>query len=363
MSTPTLTEIAVTRGSKLRTNGFRPSDRRSYNALFTMDHFLGRGRVDRFFKSWRSGLKQRMLESIRQNGAGRCLPLPRIRNLDRETYLREFVGKSHPVVFEGGALDWECCRKWNFEWIKEEYGKDEAMLTERAAQDHQLQHLETQIEYLTLADVIDGIDRGSMKYARFHPLLQRHPELRQDLDQKWLADHVTNPRTSWMHMDVLFLGGKGTETSTHNDFMENLFIQVHGQKKWRLYPFEHTPIFDPPANRSPYKFTSYDPAKPEDERYPMTRHMDYYETVLEAGDILYCPPYYWHHVSNPVKSIGVGWRWNNLRTAFRASALFSTLEAFNTNPNVVQGIMMSLKDFNTVLAVRELRKERRRRNA
>ena len=29
-----------------------------------MDHFLGRERVDGNFKNWRSGLQQRMLESI-----------------------------------------------------------------------------------------------------------------------------------------------------------------------------------------------------------------------------------------------------------------------------------------------------------
>jgi hypothetical protein len=358
MPASALTGGVITADSRLRSNGFRPADLRSYHALFVMDHFLGRQRADRLFKNWRGDLKKRLLKSIQSNGPGRCLPLPRIQNLDRETFFKEFVAKSHPVVFEGAALDWECCRKWNFEWIKQRYGGDEVMLVERTDQDRNPLALGAQVEHLTLADLIDGIDHGSLKYARFHPLLKRHPELRQDLDQKWLTGHLTNPHTSWMHMDVIFLGGKGTETSVHNDAMENLFIQVHGQKRWRLYPVQHTPIFDPPANRSLYKYTSYNPTSPDEERYPMTRHMDYYETVLQAGDVLYCPPYYWHHVSNPVSSIGVGWRWNNMRSTFRASPFFMIMEGFNTNPNLVKGIFMSLKDFNKVLALDGAQQER-----
>jgi hypothetical protein len=332
----------------LRSNGFRRADWRSYWTLFMMDHFVGRDRVDRTFKHWRSGLKQRMLESIRQNGESRIVPLPRIKNLDRRTYMKEFVNKSRPVVFEGAAKDWECCRKWSFEWIKQKYGSDDVMLVDHAQQERN--PLQAPIEHLTLGDLIDGIDHGSLKYARFHPLLQRHPELRPDINQQWLKKHLTNRHTSWLHFYILFLGGKGTDTGIHAAGNENIFVQIQGQKKWRLYPVEHSPILDPPANRSGYKYTGYRPDLPDYDRYPMARHMDWYETVLEPGDVLYNPPYYWHHVSNPTSSIGVGFRWNNMRTALLASPIFATMELFNTNPNVIRQMLLAVKDFNLILA-------------
>jgi hypothetical protein len=349
----TLTTVAVgenriTGDSQLRSNGFAPADRRSYGALFAMDHFLSRKRVDRLFPKWRQGVQARMLESIRRNGEGRPVPLPRVRDLDRKTFMKEFVAKSHPVVFEGAAKDWECCRKWTFEWIKEQYGDDDVYLVDHAGADRN--SLAGESEHLTLADLIDGIDHGSMKYARFHPLLQRHPELRADINQAWLKAHLTNPLTSWAHFYTLFLGGKGTDTAIHCAPNENIFVQIHGRKKWRLYPMDHMAIFDPPANRSVYKFTYYKTDEPDDERFPMVRHMDWYETELHAGDVLYNPPYYWHHVSNPVSSIGVGCRWSNIRTTWIASPLLATLELFNTDPNVVKGVFMAMKDFNSVLA-------------
>ena len=182
MSAPALTGGFITDGSQLRGNAFLPSDWRSYNALFVMDHFLGRQRVDRLFRNWRNDLMKSLLNSIRSNGPGRCIPLPRIRDLDRKTYLKDFVAKGRPVIFEGAAKDWECSRKWSFAWIKQQYGNDPAILVEHE-----------QVEHVLLADLIDGIDGDAMKYARFHPLLQRHPELRKDIDQKWFHEHLTNP--------------------------------------------------------------------------------------------------------------------------------------------------------------------------
>jgi hypothetical protein len=352
-SIATVAEQQVIGDSQLRSNQFTRSDMRKYWTMFVMDHFLTRPRIDRWFANSRSDLKTRMLESIRQNGEGRAVPLPRFKNLDRKTFMKEFVRKSRPVVFEGAAKDWECCRKWSFEWIKEKYGDDDVLLIDHADVDRN--PLQSAAEHLTLADLIDGIDHGSLKYARFHPLLQRHPELRLDINQKWLKGHLTNRYTSWMHFYTLFLGGKGTDTAIHNAGNENIFVQIVGQKKWRFYPVASTPIMDPPANRSLYKFTHFRPDV-EDERFRMARHMDYYETVLEAGDVLYNPPYYWHHVSNPVRSIGVGCRWNNMRTALRASPVLALLEMFNTNPNLVKGIFMALNDFNTILAEARLDK-------
>jgi hypothetical protein len=351
MSTATIASIdpGVTGNSRLRSNGFLRSDRRSYNSLFVADHFLSRERVDRLFPKWRRDLHAKLLERIRANGEGRSIPLPRIRNLDRETFMREFVAKSHPVVFPGAAKNWECCRKWTFQWFKEHYGADDVFLVDHAAVERN--PLGKDSEHLTFADLIDGIDQGSMKYARFHPLLQRHPELRNDIDQRWVKEHVSNPHTGWMRFYTLFMGGKGTDTAIHNAGNPNLFIQVCGQKLWRFYPEEHTPIFDPLANRSIYKYTTYHPDDPDYERFPMARHMDYYETVLEPGDILYNPSYYWHHVSNPDRSIAVAYRWADIGAALRGSRLLTAMEFFNTNPNLIKGMITTMRDFNEVLAL------------
>src|SRR6185503_10062792 len=153
LTTVAVGENGITGDSQLRSNGFTAEDRRSYDALFIADHFLSRKRVDRLFPRWRQGVHAMMLESIRQNGEGRAVPLPRVRaDLDRKTFMKEFVAKSHPVVFEGAAKNWECCRKWTFEWIKEKYGDDDVYLVDHAAADRN--SLGTEAEHLTLAHLI-----------------------------------------------------------------------------------------------------------------------------------------------------------------------------------------------------------------
>jgi hypothetical protein len=341
--------VSTSADFRLRSNGFDPADERSYWRLFAMDHFLGRDRVDRLFKQWRSDLRKSMLESIRQNGEARPVPVPRGQNIPPRTFFKEFRRRNQPVVFDRQALDWECCRKWTFDLFKARYGRDEVILFDRLPEDRT--PFDKPMEHIRLADLIDGIDHGSLKYARFNPLLQKHPELRQDINQKWLKDYI-QPHRSFMRLYWVFFGGKGTNTPIHNAGSGNLFVQVTGRKKWRLYPVEHSPVLDPQANRSVYKFTGYRPDEPDYSRYPMARHMDWYETILEPGDVLYIPPYYWHEAANLTSSIAVASRWVDLSLGFRAASTLFCLEGFNTNPNIVQALRISLNDFNKVLEKR-----------
>ena len=319
-----------------------------YSALFAAEHFMGQRLSNKLLAGSRDKLKGQMLTSLQQGEKGKLIPLPSYRDLPQEDFFKHFVKTNRPVVFKGLASDWECCKKWNFDFFKENYGDDEVMLLHHRAYDSSV--TEESIERTTLKAFIDKINGGATEYARFFPLLQKHPELRDDINQKWLEGHMSNKNRAWLRFYKLFIGAKGTETSIHNAGNENFFVQIEGLKKWRLYEMDTSPIMDPRSNRSNYKHTSYNPGISTEQEFPMAQYMDYYEVVLEPGDVLYVPPYIWHHVSNPTQSIGVACRWNNIFNAFRSSPLLSTLEVFNTNPNMVKGMMMAMDDYNKVLA-------------
>jgi hypothetical protein len=119
-----------------------------------------------------------------------------------------------------------------------------------------------------------------------------------------------------------------------------------------FYPIEYTCVLDVRANRAPYKDSDLDPSNPDHQRYPMYKYVDYYEVTLEPGDVLYGPPYMWHYVSNPTSSIGLACRWTSLVSALQRSPMFAMLELFNTRPNVIRSLLMTLDDFNKVLALK-----------
>ena len=332
---------------EMRPAKIRALDRASFYAMFVLEHFIGRDNMVKLMGGARQRLKDRMLETVKQDGVGRKLPLDRRRNLSKKEFIEKYARPGVPVVFEGVAKDWTCVKKWSLDYFSEEFGDDDVLLTD--AEGTNSNPLGTAWEYITLRELIENIDGGGLKYARFHPLLQVHPELREDMDIQWLRQHMYGRRTDWMTFYTVFLGGKGTNTAIHNAANDNLFMQIEGQKRWLLYPVAHTPVFDIEANRAPYKGCDLIPDEPDFEKYPMYRHVDYWETVLEPGDVLYNPPYVWHHVTNLTRSIGVGCRWTNVFTAFRRSPVFATMELFNTRPNLAKAILMTLDDFNKVL--------------
>lgn len=67
--------------------------------------------------------------------------------------------------------------------------------------------------------------------------------------------------------------------------------------------------------------------------------MPYYDFTLEAGDIFFNPPCWWHHVMNETMSIGIGFRWFEPITSLKASGMQTLLTLLATNPNVVQATL------------------------
>ena len=59
--------------------------------------------------------------------------------------------------------------------------------------------------------------------------------------------------------------------------------------------------------------------------------------ALEAGDILYNPPFYWHYVRNPTASIGVGVRFYDVPRILGASTTQGLLTLMASNPPVWVG--------------------------
>ena len=46
-------------------------------------------------------------------------------DLDRATFLREYVKKGVPVVVRGACADWPAMSKWDFRFFAEEFGNIE----------------------------------------------------------------------------------------------------------------------------------------------------------------------------------------------------------------------------------------------
>ena len=110
---------------------------------------------------------------------------------------------------------------------------------------------------------------------------------------------------------------------------------------------------------------------PDLEKHPLLPKAQPYIAILEPGDVLYVPPFFWHEVENLTDTIAVGYRFSSLRAALHASVAFLAVRLFSMNPPIWKTSTYGKQDTNLiwahgsgiqqqVLAERALRRSRRK---
>jgi hypothetical protein len=286
--------------------GLSRAQRINYGVYQFLDHFFGRQNVFSFFHKQRSSLFKSIKKSLEQKGEGKLIPIERRKNISREELIKNYIKPGIPVVLEGAASDWNCCKKWSLQYLKDLHGDDDIVLVDQ-------NKVENPYESIKLKDVIDNIHGGGSKYYRFYPIFARHPEHMADCDFQWLRSF--RHKFTLAESTQAFIGGKGTETPIHNAYPPNLFVMAHGEKEWIIYPPCYTAVIDPDPVRNIYRAAPYkvgypfNPFNPDYDSYGLYKYIDGYRVHLKQGDILWNPPYWWHTVKNITDSIGFGYRW------------------------------------------------------
>ena len=126
------------------------------------------------------------------------------------------------------------------------------------------------------------------------------PQVEADLNGlgwQWLAR--ARQLTGCLEFDTcqLWAGHGGGSTPTHFDSLSNFLAQVAGRKQvllfppsqtWQLYPY---PVKHPMDN-----FAMVDVENPDVGRFPALVRAKALEAILEPGDVLWLPRFYWHYV-------------------------------------------------------------------
>jgi hypothetical protein len=315
--------------------------RMKYNLYQFFDHYFGR---KKFFKD-RAPFYADLELHLKSHPSGKILDIERVSDISISEFKKKYVKTGVPVVFDGAAKNWPCVKNWSLEYFKQLHGDDNILLVDQT-KSGQL------YEVLTLSDIIDNINNGGDKYYKFYPLLAKHPEHKNDVDQTWLRSR--NQKLKWFENLQLFIGGENTKTLLHNANQGNLFTQVYGQKTWMLYDPAYIPIFDPEPTKNKYRNASekiigqpFNPFEPRPSgRYHFYQYLNGYKAEMIPGDVLWVPPYYWHAVKNETKSIGVGYRWFAPFYSFKMSPLYMFLDFFSTNPSIWKRLQLAMRDPN-----------------
>lgn len=200
------------------------------------------------------------------------------------------IDSEEPVVVRGGASTW-AASKWDFKALAARGGDALVPVTPTKYKNiNGTLKRDGATKQMPIREFMEAIDAGfPAGHINGSDLLNVVPGLREDLGF---------PDVGAIHFDTMWVGPTGNTTPIHFDRMPNVFAQLHGQKRWRLWH---------PKNKFPlagwsgpgYRFANID----LDEAG--TPDLD---VTLEAGDLLMFPTSWWHHVYTVSSSISVN-RW------------------------------------------------------
>lgn len=244
-----------------------------------------------------------------------------------------------PFVFRGAAKDWRSHATWSIEAFGRRFAADRVRLLSLDGLRHGT--LGPEDEQTSVGELARRVAAGGGDYLRFAPLAAAHPELLEELDLAWLRARGGPEHRSPLQF---FIGGGGTGTPLHCEVPGNFLIQVQGRKRLLLHPPQTLLYLDPAAARLPYFCTDADAEAAENPGFPLYAGADRLETTLEPGDVLWLPPFWWHHARNLTPAnLAVGYRTAGLAQALRSSALLCALRGLARSPDGAAGPLALLR--------------------
>lgn len=236
--------------------------------------------------------------------------IERIYQPTREVFQRNFLSPRRPVIITGAMNGWNALSLWTADYLNAVVGNTQVDISIS----------QNRIFSGNLENGFTNL-RQQMKFIEFIKLLQKDkltdnyyylqqqsistdlPELIQDIkfpeyfDKKLLVE-----QTIW-------IGSDGNISPLHYDAMDNLFAQVSGRKRFLL--------FDPQQTSSLYPFSAHSKIphlsqinvdNPDFEKFPNFQKARYSECIIEAGEILFIPVFWWHQVyslENPNNELNI----------------------------------------------------------
>lgn len=218
-----------------------------------------------------------------------------------------------PVIIKN-AISWKALKKWNRNFFSERFPDKKVSLT---IFDTKINMPGNQIE-VKIPDALKLIYENSIPNKK-HYIMQRSltecfPELLSDVEMpKYVNSHKEVVSNFWY-------SESGANTRAHYDYSNNIFVQVSGVKRVRLFSPSDTQFLYPhditdyvtmdgvnhPAVQAS-KISSIDEI--DYLRFPEFKHATSYEGILRGGDILYIPAGWWHEICSLDVSMSVNYWW------------------------------------------------------
>lgn len=218
--------------------------------------------------------------------------IPRVENISKEAFVRDYVQPQKPVVIKKLIDTWPAYSKWNLEYIREVAGDRTVPLYDDRPISSQFKFNQAHAE-MKMSEYIDVLESKPTNYRIFlYNLLKEVPKLQQDFKYPDVGLRFLK------QLPMLFFGGENSKVFMHYDidYANILHFHFHGRKQCILFPpSESKHLYKVPhalISREDINFND-----PDYEKFPVLKKARGYITELNHGETLYMPEGYWHHMT------------------------------------------------------------------
>lgn len=313
--------------------------RASFNTAFLLEHYFPRSER---IRRWKRGARMRVAEHLLRSGEGSVVPVERVERLSPPEFRERYLARGVPVILSKAAAGWPAATRWSFERFRARYGHETIKLVQRkgVAAEEELNTEREYSEEIGFEAFLDQLLSGGTKYMRFSPLLEKFPELLDDLDHGFFRRMVGN---GWGMTFQLFMGGAGTFTPLHDAMTPFFFVNLCGVKRWGLVANHYLAVLDPSADGFGYNHSAAHIDLSNAELFPGLREADRMEAVMQPGDILFLPSWMWHCVKNDSPTIGVRCGFIHPKTMLTEAFTLSFVRLFAArNPSTLEALYYAL---------------------
>lgn len=247
-------------------------------------------------------------------------------DINPEDFIKEYVNNPKPVVIKGLMKNKNLFEKWSRENLLKNYGTIKVIVSDlgKSAGDGFWRPNDSTYAPMWETSLKDALNPECKGYLYgYGKIFEDCKELDDDLGDYVSVLKSFLPSMSLHVYKEVFIGNKahkddeGTVFHCANEF--NFMMMVKGKKRWQFISPEHTYLcgmmihpssLHCSANVTGHKNTWRD----LDELYS---YIPVYECILEEGDVLLNPPWWWHSVKNLTDfTIGIPTRWAVPRHAY-----------------------------------------------
>ncbi len=235
-------------------------------------------------------------------------------DLDPAAFITNFYNRKCPIVVRGAIKDTRAAKTWTPEYFSKVLGEKEVPLSIWSPGDnvsnqfYSLRKVKVTIQQMMALFIDDATP--NVLTGRFY--LQNHPldafaDIREQITPPAFCDLIPLSKFA----PHLWCGQNDTLTQLHFDELDNIFLQVYGQKSITLFPptdtrflFQHKPdkhIWLRNVHRSRIPGTDV-----LDDYASSHRKATPYHVHMRETDALFIPKHWWHEVrglSGPAISV------------------------------------------------------------